>query len=89
MNPTLSATETDALLDILERGIVLIRHAAAGGDAQRAEAIDDALHNVPRLIREGHQWGWTVAVFRDSFLAPLIERYPDLAPLRQQLDAIA
>jgi hypothetical protein len=86
VNPTLSAAETDALLEILERGIVLIRLAAMGGDAQRAEAIADALHNVPRLIREGQEWGWTVAVFRDLFLTPLTKRYPDLAVLRQSLD---
>jgi hypothetical protein len=40
-------------------------------------------------VREGHQWGWTVAGFRDLFLAGLIERYPEFAGLRQSLEGIA
>jgi hypothetical protein len=86
MNPTLSASETDALLEILERGLVQIRLLAGAGDWQRAEAIADALHNVPRLLREGHKWGWTVAGFRDLFLAGLIERYPEFKELGQPLE---
>lgn len=88
MNSALSTAETDALLEVLERGIVQIRLAAMAGDAARAEAIADALHNVPRLIREGHTWGWTVGGFRDLFLAPLVDRYADLAGLQQPLDVI-
>ncbi|HSQ65571.1 MAG TPA: hypothetical protein VLM85_20265 [Polyangiaceae bacterium] len=86
MNPTLSAQETDSLLEVLHRGLILIRLAAAGGDLVRAEAIADALHNVLRLLREGDKWGWTVAEFRERFLRPLIERYPDLAGLGQPLE---
>ena len=52
-------------------------------DVQRLEAVADALHNVPRLLREGQNRGWTVAGFRELFLAPLVERYPDLAGLDQ------
>jgi hypothetical protein len=88
VNPDLSSAQADALLEILERGVVRIRLAAAAGDAALAEAIADALHNVPRLLREGHKWGWTVAYFQDVFLAPLIERYPDLSGLRQPLEAV-
>jgi hypothetical protein len=40
---------------------------------------------VPRLLREGQNRGWTVAGFRELFLAPLVERYPDLAGLDQPL----
>jgi hypothetical protein len=82
----LSASEADALLEILERGLVRIRVLAGAGDSERAEAVADALHNVPRLMREGHKWGWTVAGFRDVFLAGLIERYPEFKGLRQPLE---
>jgi hypothetical protein len=85
MNPTLSADEADALLEILERGLVRIRLLAGEGDSKRAEAVADALHNVPRLLREGHKYGWTVGGFRDLFLAGLIERYPEFEGLGQPL----
>ena len=87
VNPTLSPKEHDGLLDLLGHGIVHIRLAAMSGDATRAEAIADALHNVPRLLKEGHEWGWTIEGFRTMFLAPLVERYPDLSVLEQPLDA--
>ena len=85
MNGALSPREIDALLEVLHRGLVLIRLAACGGDAERAEAIADALHNVPRLLKEGDRWGWTVAGLHEMFLAPLVERYSDLAELQQLL----
>jgi hypothetical protein len=88
MNPTLSASEVDALLEVLERGLVRIRLLAASGDTMRAEAVADALHNAPRLLREGQRWGWTVSGFRDLFLAGLLERYPDLQGLQQPLDEV-
>ena len=88
MNPTLSPAEADALLQVLERGLVRLRLLAAAGDSERAEAVADALHNLPRLLREGHKWGWTVDHYRTLFLVPLGERYPDLAELQQPLDEI-
>lgn len=88
MNAALSKAETDALLDVLDKGLVLIRLAAMSRDAERAEAIADALHNVPRLLKEGDQWGWTNTAFREMFLAPLVERYPDLSGLERRLGEI-
>jgi hypothetical protein len=88
MNPKLSGQEVDALLDVLESGLLRIRMAGLGGDAERAEAIADALHNVPRLLKEGHKWDWTVAGLRDLFIAPLVERYPDLAGLQERLRGV-
>jgi hypothetical protein len=85
MNPTLSAKETDALLDLLHRGLVLIRLAAMAGDTKRAEAIADALHNVPTLLKEGEKWSWTVAELRRLFLSGLTDEYPDLAYLDAML----
>ena len=85
VTPTLSAQEIDALLRVLERGLVLVRLAAGAGDAARAEAIADALHNVPRLLREGEKWRWTTGGFRRLFLEPLVARYPDLAELEEPL----
>jgi len=87
MNLALKPEEADALLEVLERGLVRIRLLAAAGDVERAEAVADALHNVPRLLREGQKLGWTVAGFRELFLAPLVGRYPDLAGLEQPLAA--
>jgi hypothetical protein len=85
VNRALSDTDADALLEILYHGLVLIRLAALDGDAVRAEAIADALHNVPHLLKEGDERGWTVLGFRELFLAPLVERYPDLRRLEELL----
>jgi hypothetical protein len=88
MNPALSPAEVDALLEVLHRGIIRIRLCAAG-DGERAEAIADALHNIPRLLSEGQAWGWTIGELRTLFLTPLGTRYPDLAGLSQPLDELA
>ncbi|MDB4945852.1 MAG: hypothetical protein JWP97_5386 [Labilithrix sp.] len=58
--------------------------AALGGDAVRAEAVPDALHNLPHRLGIGHERGWTIAGFGELFLAPLIERYPDLVTIRSK-----
>ncbi len=76
MNPNLSTAEIDALLEVLYRGLNLVRLAALHGDAEKAEAISDAIHNVPPLLREGHQWGWSIEAFRAMYLEALAERYP-------------
>jgi hypothetical protein len=85
MNRALSDAESDALLEVLYHGFVLIRLAALDAHAARAEAIADALHNVPHLLKQGDKWGWTVAGFGELFLAPLVERYPDLRRLDELL----
>ena len=73
MNAQLTAAETDAPLEMLDKALVQIRMATWQGDLKRAEAIADAVHNVPRLLCEGDRHGWTVSEFRRLFLAPLIE----------------
>ena len=88
MNPELSTTHQDACLEILERGLVHIRLAAMGGDAKRAEAIADALHNLPRLMREGQKWRWSISGFRRLFLDELVRQFPDLQGLAQPLDEL-
>ncbi len=88
MNPNLTPVECTACLEILYRGLVQIRLASLDGNAQRAEAIADALHNLPHLLSVGHERGWDVPTFNELFLAPLIERYPDLAHLAQPLDSL-
>jgi hypothetical protein len=88
VNPELSIAEHDACLELLERGLVHIRLAALGGDAARAEAIADALHNLPRLLREGQKWRWSLAKFRELFLDELVAKFPELAGLQQPLDDI-
>ena len=87
VNPNLSVDEIDALLEVLRRGLILVRLAAMHGDAAKAEAISDALHNVPPLLLEGHEWGWSVDVFRSIFLEVLADRYPgEFAELSEPLD---
>jgi hypothetical protein len=88
MNPGLTRDEQDALLEILERGLVRIRLLAASGDTERAEAVADALHNVPRLLWEGQRWGWTIGHFRELFLLPLVERFPEFDGLQEPLNRI-
>lgn len=88
MNTKLSPAAVDACLEVLYRGLVKIRIAAQDGDAARAEAIADALHNLPHLLMDGgSRWGqpWTVAGFRELFLEELIRRYPDLSALDELL----
>lgn len=88
LNPNLSPAELAACLEILYRGLMSIRVSALDGDAARVEAISDALHNLPHLLSVGHERGWTLAGFREMFLDPLLERYPDLAALAQPLDGL-
>lgn len=89
MNENLSAAEQSTCLEVLYRGLVSVRLAALDGDTARAEAIADALHNLPHLLSVvGQERGWNIAGFREMFLDPLIERYPDLAGLTQTLDGL-
>ena len=86
MNPALSSREIVACLEVLYRGLVAIRLAAMAKDAARAEAIADALHNLPHLLSVGAEREWSIATFRASFLDPLAEKYPEHAGLAQPLD---
>ena len=79
MNRSMSPEEIDPLLELLEHGLVAIRIAALDGDTERAFAIADALHNVPRLILAGDTWGWTLAELHDSFLDGLVATLPSFA----------
>jgi hypothetical protein len=88
MNSQLSPRAIDACLEVLYRGLVQIRIASQDGDNERAEAIADALHNLPHLLLEGDRRGWTVAAFRALFLAELIERHPELSGLDELLQAV-
>ena len=75
-----------ACLEILYRGLVQIRVAGMEGNAPRAEAIADALHNLPHLLSVGHKYGWDLTTFKELFLIPLGQKYPDLAGLSRPLD---
>jgi len=86
MNSYLTTAEVEALLEVLYRGLLEIRLAGYAGDAARAEAIADALHNVPRLISEGDRWGWSIANLRALFLDGLTARYPTLSSIVRPLD---
>ncbi len=88
MNASLTNAELEALLEVLHHGLIQIRLAGYASDIARAEAIADALHNVPRLISaEGDRWGWSIAEsYERFFLDPLLERYPTLFTIKQSLD---
>ena len=88
MNEKLSSPALDACLEVLARGLVQIRMAVQSSEHERAEAIADALHNLPHLLVDGDRRGWTIAEFRQLFLADLSHQYPDLAGLDQLLQVV-
>ncbi len=88
MNETLPPQVMDACLEVLYEGLIQIRMAARSGDTERAEAIADALHNVPNLLVDGDRRGWTVGGFRRLFLEELVRKCPDLARLDYALRSV-
>ena len=47
----------------------------------KAVAIADALHYLPRLLSAGDRIGWTLEHFEETFFAPLNAKYPELRGL--------
>jgi hypothetical protein len=86
MHTTLSEDTFDAYLRFLGRAIVLARAACQGGEIARAEAILDMIHNLPRFLL-GDERKTFEGEFDELYLAPLLERYPDLSSLAQELPA--
>ena len=77
MNASLTNAEVEALLEVLHRGLIQIRLAGYAGDVARAEAIADALHNVPRLIIRRRPMGLVDRRCSGrSFSTDLTKRYP-------------
>ena len=64
---------------ILHRGLVLIRYACQCEEYEKAEAIADALHNLPTELARGR----VEPEFAEHFLEPLIQKHPELAELRE------
>jgi hypothetical protein len=87
MNTRLSQEEVDACLFLLERALVLIRGACWSKDIDKAEALADAFHNLPRLLMEGTPESWTIEGFEELFLDALVSKYPECAGLRDELRA--
>lgn len=86
MNPNLSPEAQAACIEVLGRGMIEIRASLWSGDPKRAEAIADALHNLPQLVLEGERFNWSLREFRGLFLADLVGRYPDLAGMDRILE---
>jgi hypothetical protein len=84
MHTALSEETFDSYLTFIGRGIVLARAACQSGDVTRAEAILDMIHNLPRFLR-GEERQAFQGEFYELYLAPLLERYPDLSSLAQEL----
>jgi hypothetical protein len=82
MSRDLSRQEMDACLLSLERALVMARDACAQGDVEKAEALIDAFHNLPRLLLGKRSAAgtadWSLRSHNELFLAPLLERYPTL-----------
>jgi hypothetical protein len=76
-------TNRDDYYRLLYRGLVLIRQACRSGDVERAEAIADALHNLPLELAQPQN----LDRYSSLYLTPLIETYPDLAELASYLEA--
>ena len=73
----------NAYLRFLGRAIVLARVACQNKDTDRAEAILDAIHNLPRFL-VGEEYTEFEANFRTFYLDPLVKRYPDLKGLADE-----
>jgi len=85
VNPALTPNDFDACLLSLERALVHARLACWDNNVEKATAIVDAFHNLPRLLL-GPKPGWPTADWsvkghNEMFLKPLLERYPDLQGL--------
>lgn len=74
-----------AWMEVLQRGLVYIRAACQAGDTSRAEAIADALHNIPAIVAGRDHYTLDDAL--NLFLLPLVKRYPDLQPLLDALNS--
>lgn len=73
-----------AYMRFLRRAIVLARSACQAGSAARAEAILDAIHNVPGFLL-GDEHPSFEADFVDHFIEPLVRQFPDLHELADML----
>jgi hypothetical protein len=83
MNTRLSSRETDTCLWLLEWALVQTRAACWSKDIEKAQALADAFHNLPRLLM-GTPETWTLAGF-ERFLDGLIAKYPEFVGLREEL----
>ncbi len=65
-----------AYLDLLERGLVLLRNFARLGDIDLCRIEADHLHNIPSLLHEGneHRHEYYIRGERGLFLQRLRER---------------
>lgn len=83
MNERVPTERFDIYLQVLGRAVILARAACQSGDAARAEAILDAVHNLPRFLT-GQEHSGFESEFYALYLEPLVHRYPDLQGLADQ-----
>ena len=83
MNDRIPRERFDRYLRLLERAVILARFACQGGDATRAEAILDAVHNLPRFLL-GQEYPSFESDFYALYLEPLVRKYPDLQGLADE-----
>ncbi len=69
----------DAYLELMRRGRVALRHAAWLGDAERLEAIADALLDLPHLLSACVRHSRPAESLREMFVARLRRTHPELA----------
>jgi hypothetical protein len=80
MSDRIDEARLDGYLELLRSTIIQARAACWDGDVERAEAILDAVHNLPGFLL-GKEYPEFDSTFRDHYLEPLVERYPDLVGL--------
>lgn len=83
MNDRVPAERFDRYLRLLGQAVILARDACRQGDAVRAEAILDAVHNLPRFLM-GQEYADFEGEFYALYFEPLVRRYPDLQRLADE-----
>lgn len=84
MNERIATERFDSYLRLLQRMTILARSACQAGDPIRAEAILDAVHNLPRFLI-GEERAEFEADFVKFYMLPLLGRYPDLGFLLDEI----
>lgn len=72
--------QLNAYLEFIGHAIMLARYACQRDDPRLAEAILDAIHNLPSFL-QGRGGEVFEREFRALYLEPLVARYPELDEL--------
>lgn len=82
MSQAVNEAPREDLLRVLHLALVYLRTAARGRDCEKAEAIAEAIHNIPAMLEVSDRYSYSVKELSEYFIEPLIAQYPDLSDLR-------